>query len=176
MARWTGTWLSGVGAALPDSARESRWRGDRLGLPASGPGSVAGTGTRLIAFVLDLAAGALIGGLVNAVVTDPSPGLRALAANSAFALEVLLLTALTGQTIGMRLAGIGVVRLADRGGVPGFLPAAIRTALLLLLVPALIFDRDARGLHDKAAGTVVLRTRAGGRAGAPEPNGSRPSA
>ena len=41
-------------------------------------------------------------------------------------------------------------------GVPR---AALRTALLLLLIPALIWDRDGRGLHDKAAGTVILHTR-----------------
>jgi uncharacterized RDD family membrane protein YckC len=36
-------------------------------------------------------------------------------------------------------------------------PAALRTALLMLLIPALISDRDGRGLHDRAAGTVVVR-------------------
>ncbi len=87
-------------------------------------------------------------------------GARAISSNGAFALEVLLLTALTGQSLGMRLLGIRVVRLADRDGAPGFLPAAIRTALLMLLLPALVFDRDGRGLHDKAAGTAVVRTRA----------------
>jgi uncharacterized RDD family membrane protein YckC len=30
--------------------------------------------------------------------------------------------------------------------------------LLCLLVPALISDRDGRGLHDKAARTAVVRT------------------
>jgi len=31
-------------------------------------------------------------------------------------------------------------------------------ALLVLLVPALVMDRDGRGLHDRAAGAVVVRT------------------
>jgi uncharacterized RDD family membrane protein YckC len=31
--------------------------------------------------------------------------------------------------------------------------------LLALLVPALIWDRDGRGMHDKAAGTALVRTR-----------------
>jgi uncharacterized RDD family membrane protein YckC len=35
--------------------------------------------------------------------------------------------------------------------------AAIRTALLCLAVPALIFDSDSRGLHDRVAGTVLVR-------------------
>ena len=41
----------------------------------------------------------------------------------------------------------------------GLLRAALRTLLLCLLIPALIWDRDGRGLHDKAAGTVVVRAR-----------------
>jgi hypothetical protein len=31
--------------------------------------------------------------------------------------------------------------------------------LLLLLIPALIWDRDGRGLHDKAADSVVVNVR-----------------
>jgi hypothetical protein len=34
----------------------------------------------------------------------------------------------------------------------------VRTVLLLLLVPAAVWDRDTRGLHDKAAGTVEVRS------------------
>ena len=166
MARWTETWLSGPAAAGVDMGPRGRWRGEVFGLPADGPGALAGWGPRIAAFLLDLLAGALIGGLLNALVVDPTPGQRTLAVNGAFALQVLVLTALTGQSIGMRLAGLRVQRVsrpvpppqpAAGAGVPGFLPAAIRTALLLLLVPAVISDREGRGLHDKAAGTVVVR-------------------
>jgi len=38
-------------------------------------------------------------------------------------------------------------------GVPR---AALRGLLLVLVVPALIMDGDRRGLHDKAAGTVMI--------------------
>ncbi len=160
MARWTGTWLSGLGAAGVDTAPRHGWRGRRLGLPPEGPGAIATTGSRMAAFVLDVVAGALIGGLVIAFLGDPTPGERSIASNGAFAIEVLLLTALTGQSLGMRVLGIRVARLAEPDGPPGFVPAALRTALLMLVLPALIFDRDGRGLHDKAAGTAVLRTRA----------------
>jgi hypothetical protein len=33
----------------------------------------------------------------------------------------------------------------------------VRTVLLCLLIPAFITDRDQRGLHDRAAGTVLVR-------------------
>jgi uncharacterized RDD family membrane protein YckC len=50
-----------------------------------------------------------------------------------------------------------VMRLDGR---PVGLPrAALRTLLLVLLVPAVVTDRDGRGLHDKAAGTVVVHAR-----------------
>ena len=156
MARWTGTWLSGLGAAGVDLQPDG-WRGRRLGLPPEGPGSLATTGSRVAAFLVALMAGGLLGGLVNSFVADPTPLQRTLAGNGAFALEVLVLTALTGQSLGMKLIGIRVARLADPAGAPGFLPAAVRLALLCLLLPALVFDRDGRGLHDKAAGTAVLR-------------------
>ena len=65
--------------------------------------------------------------------------------------------ALTGQTPGMRLLRLRVVPVTDSAPSVGLVPAALRTALLMLLIPALISDRDGRGLHDRAAGTVVVR-------------------
>lgn len=159
MARWTGTWLSGLGAAGVELSPRDGWRGRRLGLPPEGPGAVATTGSRLAAFVLDILVAGLIGGLINAFLDSPSPEQRAIAGNAAFAVEVVVLTALTGQSIGMRVLGIRVARVSDLSAPPGFLPSALRTALLMLVLPAVIVDRDGRGLHDKAAGTVVLRLR-----------------
>jgi uncharacterized RDD family membrane protein YckC len=61
---------------------------------------------------------------------------------------------LYGQTPGMWLAKIGCVGLDGR---PVGLPRALlRGVLLALVVPALILDRDRRGLHDRAAGTIVI--------------------
>ena len=159
MARWTGTWLSGLAAAGVDTRPEGGWRGRRWGLPPEGPGAVATTGSRIAAFAIDVVCSALIGALVRGVVGGSDERLS-LADETAFAVQVLLLTALTGQSLGKRVLGIRVVRLAAQDGPPGFLPAAIRTALVMLVVPAVIMDRDGRGLHDKAAGTLVVRTRA----------------
>jgi uncharacterized RDD family membrane protein YckC len=72
-----------------------------------------------------------------------------------FGVEVYLLTALTGFTLGKRLLGIRVVRLDGRP--VGLWWALLRTVLLLAVVPPLVFDRDLRGLHDKAAATIVIR-------------------
>ena len=62
-----------------------------------------------------------------------------------------------GQTLGMRLLRIRCVSIAT-GGPIGVPRAVVRGALLLLLVPALIMDKDGRGLHDKAAGSMVVTT------------------
>ncbi len=160
MARWTQTWLSGLAAAGVDTRPEGGWRGRRWGLPPEGPGAVATTGSRVAAFVLDVLFSALIGGLVNGLLVDPTATQRSLVVNAAFAVQVLLLTALTGQSLGKRVLGIRVARLSDLDRPPGFLPAAIHTALVMLVLPAVFVDRDGRGLHDRAAGTLVVRTRA----------------
>ena len=72
-----------------------------------------------------------------------------------FGAETWLLTALTGYTLGKRLLGIRVARI---DGVPvGLGMGLLRTVLLLLVVPPLVLDKDLRGLHDRAARTIVIR-------------------
>jgi uncharacterized RDD family membrane protein YckC len=72
-----------------------------------------------------------------------------------FGAMVWVLTALTGFTIGKRVCGIRVARLDGRP--VGFLWGLVRTVLLLCVLPPLVTDRDLRGLHDRAANTIVLR-------------------
>ena len=72
-----------------------------------------------------------------------------------FVFEVYLLTAISGLTVGKRLLGLRTIR--TNGGRPGFKWAALRTLLLLCVIPACITDRDLRGLHDRAADTIVVR-------------------
>lgn len=107
-----------------------------------------------MAYIVDAVACALIAALF---VPRPDHPLRGLITLVVFVLEYLLLVTTSGQTLGMRLAGLRVVRLDTPGRPPGFLPVAVRTALLSLLVPVLVIDRFGRGLHDRAAGTVVVR-------------------
>jgi uncharacterized RDD family membrane protein YckC len=140
--RWAVTKLPG---SRP-SGSESSYPGQDLGLPEDGPKSVAGVGRRFGALFIDwllceFIAYALLGSQFWTI--------------AVFAAEVYLLTATTGFTIGKRLVGIRVVRLDGRP--VGLWWALLRTLLLLALVPPLVFDRDLRGLHDKAANTVVIR-------------------
>lgn len=114
---------------------------------------MAGFGRRLGALAVDwLACLLIVRGVLDA---DRGSLAGAFAVPGLFALEYLLLLPTTGFTLGMRLFGVSVTRLDGRLANP---PAVlVRTLLLLLAVPALIWDRDGRGLHDKAAGTVVRR-------------------
>jgi len=139
------SWLQGPAALRGE---DSSYAGQRLGLPAEGRGRVAGFGARLAAFLVDavLCAALAWGVAGDQVWTTPI-----------FGLEVLVLTALAGASAGQRVRGLQVVRLDGRP--VGLARAALRTALLLLLIPALIWDQDGRGLHDKAARTVVLHSR-----------------
>ncbi len=50
---------------------------------------------------------------------------------------------------------IGVARLD--GAMVGPLWGLVRTLLLLTVIPPLLSDRDLRGMHDRAANTVVVR-------------------
>jgi RDD family len=131
----------------------SEYPGQRFGLPQSGSGSVGGVVRRLGALMVDwlmsvVIALAVLGG-------DKNPASTQYLAVSVFAAEIYLLTALTGFTVGKRLLGLRVVRLD--GQPVGLLWALVRTVLFLLVIPPLVLDADLRGLHDRAARTIVIR-------------------
>lgn len=138
-------------AAAGDGGAPAGWRGSRLGLPADGPRSLAPAGQRFIAFAVDIVLSALVAGLFTA------PALPRDWSLVAFAAEYLLFTVAFGQTAGMRLVGLRVIRV-DRPARVDPLRAAVRTVLLVLLVPALIWDADGRCLHDRLSQTAVVRT------------------
>jgi uncharacterized RDD family membrane protein YckC len=62
---------------------------------------------------------------------------------------------LFGQTPGMALTGVRCVSYSD-GGAIGLARALLRAILLALLIPAVIMNASRRGLHDRAAGSVVI--------------------
>jgi uncharacterized RDD family membrane protein YckC len=72
-----------------------------------------------------------------------------------FFVEYVFFTGFFGETPGMRVFRLHVIRL-DSGRPLGLVGAVLRTVLLVLLVPALITDRDRRGLHDKLVSAVVV--------------------
>lgn len=123
----------------------------RLGLPTSGRGSVSGWGRRFLGLAVDWAVAVLIGQvfLADLVGRDLGPLLVF------FLLHALLVSTL-GVTIGHAVAGTAVRRM-DAPRPVGFGRGVPRAILLCLVVPAIVWDQDRRGLHDRAAGTVVVR-------------------
>jgi uncharacterized RDD family membrane protein YckC len=146
-----GSWIEGPGASSRDGGS---YPGSRLGMPQRGPGSVARFGRRLVGVMIDWLLCSLVAAAVwgYSITGGDSGSFKPLVI---FAVQHLILVGTIGFTIGHRVVGLRVVRLD--GGLPGFVPALARTILLVLAIPALIWDRDDRGLHDKVAGTVVIR-------------------
>ena len=122
--------------------------------------SVAPMGRRLLALIVDwllctLIASSLVGHALFGGAADKHYFAAQYVTLALFALEVYLLTAVSGLTVGKRLFRIRAI--STDGRPPGFKWAAVRTLLLLFVVPACLTDRDLRGLHDRAANTIVVR-------------------
>ncbi|HEU0088272.1 MAG TPA: RDD family protein [Pseudonocardiaceae bacterium] len=148
MSRWTQTWLSGT-HRHPEDGDPQDYPGQRLGLPESGPGSAAGFGPRIVAIMIDWLPCSVAAQLFTA-----NPAFSALAL---FAAWTAVSVALIGRSPGHAAMGLRVAR--PDGRAAGFGPAIIRTVLLCLVIPPVVYNADGRGLHDLAADTIVLRTR-----------------
>lgn len=122
----------------------------------SGAGSVAGFGSRVLAFFIDAVLADVIAIIVNGGfhVGDR----QNFSSYLAFLLIEVVFVAFAGQTPGMRVVGIAVVR-ADGQGRATLPWVLLRTLLLAAIVPALFTDGSGRAMHDRAAGTVMVRTR-----------------
>ena len=75
-----------------------------------------------------------------------------------FTAQYLLFAALGGATPGHRIVGLKIVRFSD-GGMPTPLQALIRTGLLVVIVTAITFDHNGRGINERLSNTVLIRTR-----------------
>ncbi|MCX6480108.1 MAG: RDD family protein [Mycobacterium sp.] len=153
MAGEIGSWLSG-----PESAgTPGEYPGQRLGLPESGPGSVARQGRRVAALAIDwlLAYGIAALGLTFGLITMRYLSLTVLVIW--FVLGVASVR-LYGFTPGQYLKGLRVASVDNRLHV-GTGRAAARGLLISLVIPALFTDADARGIHDRLTATAVVRSR-----------------
>ena len=145
-AQLTAPALTDAEGATSKATKTVSYPGQQLGLPERGPGSVSSMPRRVLALLIDW----LLSMAIAYWLTHSQFWTIAV-----FAIEVYVLTALGGSTVGKRLCGIRVVRIG--GGPVGFGWALVRTAILLTVVPPLLTDRDLRGLHDRASDTIVVR-------------------
>jgi uncharacterized RDD family membrane protein YckC len=128
--------------------------GQRLGLPEHGPGSVASWPVRFLALLVDWLASMLVASVIvgESMWSSDAPKWPVM---TVFLAELTLFTALAQGSFGQVLLRIAVVRL-DRKPV-NVLQGLLRSLLICLVVPPLVFNRDSRGLHDLAVGTIVVR-------------------
>lgn len=142
---------------MSESAAEQSYPGARLGLPESGPGSLASWRARVAALVLDWAASMVVAVALFGPGVLNERGWRSFMVLAVFFVESAIFSALLGASVGQLICRITVARL---DGLPlGFLRAIPRAALVCLALPPLVVDGDRRGLHDLLLGTAVLSRR-----------------
>lgn len=137
-------WIDGPGGGRAGG----RWPGDLLGLPQHGPASMATAARRAGALMIDWALALVVSNLAFA--GDAIATLLVFAAMHVVGLTLL------ATTVGKALCRIQVVREGTGGTAPVH-RVLIRTALLCLVLPAVVVGPDGRGMHDRVAGTVELR-------------------
>jgi uncharacterized RDD family membrane protein YckC len=152
------SWLSAPRAGATDPGASDGYRGERLGYPDSGAGSVATMGRRLLAIAVDWLACYVVAwaGVARLGAGDVAISEVRLWNSVLFFVEVWLLTSLGGASFGQRLTRLRVQRLDLARLGPG--RCLLRTTLIMLVIPAVIWDRDGRGLHDRAVDSVVVNT------------------
>lgn len=137
----------------------SKYAGERLGLPETGHQSVARVGRRVAALLIDWASAILLTMLITGT------SYIALASSSAGQLTILAVFVglqiigiwAIGGSMGHRLCGLYLVNVHG-GSLDPWRPV-VRSVLLSLVIPALVWDSDQRGFHDKIAGTILLRSK-----------------
>jgi hypothetical protein len=80
---------------------------------------------------------------------------QAWATLAVFALVQVVFLLTINASPGHLLLGLRLVPAA--GGYLGLWRPFARTALLCIVVPAVIWDRDQRGMHDRLVGTILVR-------------------
>lgn len=140
--------LPGYAGGVAETLAESSYPGERLGLPDTGSGSVARIGRRLGAVAIDWACAVVLSIAFFAY--------DSIATIAIFVVVQAVFIPTIGGSPGHRLVGLRLIRLG--GGWVGLWRPILRSVLLALVIPAAIWDTDHRGLHDKAAGTVLVRS------------------
>jgi hypothetical protein len=129
--------------------------GETLGLPQSGPGSLASMGRRLVALLIDWLISYGLALLAQGVGAISKATLSTAILVIWFLLGVVAVR-LFGFTPGQLALSLQVVAIDGRVPV-GLGRLTVRGLLIALVVPALFVDADGRGLQDRVTGTAVVR-------------------
>jgi hypothetical protein len=135
----------------------AEYPGATIGLPETGPGSLASWFARFAALVLDWGASMIVATFLFGDGVIREGGWRAWMILAVFFVQSAVLTGLTGSSFGQLLARIGVHRLD--GQRLGWLRALARAALICLVLPTVVIGAERRALNDLVLGTVVVNRR-----------------
>ena len=72
------------------------------------------------------------------------------------ALEYLILVTLGGSSFGHRIVGLKVIRFSD-GEAARPLQVLVRTLLMVIIITAITFDENGRGINERLSNTVLVR-------------------
>ncbi|TFD89320.1 RDD family protein [Cryobacterium serini] len=112
-----------------------------------GPNSIGRPGRRMLGFAIDWAIA--IG--VSKVFFNYDPAANLII----FVILQIVFIPTIGASIGHRLVGLRIISI--HGGWVGLWRPIVRSVLLGIALPALVWDSDQRGFHDKIAGTALIR-------------------
>lgn len=123
------------------------WPGKRFGLPVDGPRSTPSYLRRALGLIVDWAIAVGV-----SIVFFDYDGLLTL-------VVFVLLSAFSGLvsagTIGHHVSGVRIAPI--RGGALGIIAPLLRPFLVALVIPAVLYDEDMRGGHDRLLGTILVR-------------------
>jgi uncharacterized RDD family membrane protein YckC len=72
------------------------------------------------------------------------------------ALEYLVLVTLGGSSFGHRIVGLKVIRFSD-GQAARPLQVLVRTLLMVIIITAITFDENGRGINERLSNTVLIQ-------------------
>ena len=125
-------------------------------MPSPQPSDVpdASLGRRFIALLIDWLIASVIAALAFGTSYPPDGPRQGFIVQGTFIVIVGLQVGLLGVSVGKRIVRLAVI---NPDGAPiGWWRGLLRTALLSLVVPALVQTKDGRGLHDLAVGSKVI--------------------
>ncbi|BDZ50811.1 hypothetical protein GCM10025867_30520 [Frondihabitans sucicola] len=104
-------------------------------------------GRRIIALVIDW--------LLAVIISITFFHYNSFATLGVFAVMQIVFLITIGGSIGHIVVRLRLTPLS--GGYIGVWRPIVRTVLLCLVIPAVIYDQDQRGLHDRAIGSILVR-------------------
>ncbi len=114
---------------------------------------VARAGRRFLAITIDW----LMSWAVGSIFFEQNQG-RPFWIALVFFLQIFILTSTTGASAGQRLLKLRVLRYPELEPL-GIGATLLRTLLFLLVIPAVVYDNEGRGLHDRIVGSAVMQVK-----------------